>query len=308
MHSRTVLPSLALLLLLLTGAPLHAADSPDISSKQAPAWAADAVWYQIFPDRFRNGDPSNDPTRDSLETPIKPGPDWRISSWTADWYARDTWETALGPDFYRNGVLERRYGGDLQGVLDKLDYLKNLGINALYFNPLFYARSLHKYDGSSYHHIDPNFGPDPKGDFAMFASETSNPATWQWTSADKLFLKLIKEAHARGMKVIIDGVFNHTGRSFFAFQDLLQRQQDSPYKDWYVVTSFDDPSTTRNEFNYKSWWGYKSLPVFASAKNGHDVAPGPKEYHLQRHPPLDGSRGQGQPGQWRGRLAAGCRR
>ena len=264
--------------MLLAASGLFGADASGLPSKQAPAWAADAVWYQIFPDRFRNGDPANDPTRDTLETPIKPGPDWRISSWTADWYARDAWETALGPDFYKNGVLERRYGGDLQGVLDKLDYLKDLGVNALYFNPLFYARSLHKYDGSSYHHIDPNFGPDPKGDFALFDKETSNPATWQWTAADKLFLKVIKEAHARGMKVIIDGVFNHTGRSFFAFKDLLQRQQDSPYKDWYVVTSFDDPATKRNEFDYKAWWGYKSLPVFASARNGHDVAAGPKEY------------------------------
>ncbi|MGZ5552666.1 MAG: alpha-amylase family glycosyl hydrolase, partial [Chthoniobacterales bacterium] len=88
-----------------------------------PPWAAEAVFYQIFPERFRNGDPKNDPTRDSLEIPPAAGPDWKISNWTADWYARDDWEKALGPDFYRHGVFERRYGGDLQGVIDKLGYL-----------------------------------------------------------------------------------------------------------------------------------------------------------------------------------------
>ena len=86
---------------------------------------------------------------------------------------------------------------------------------------------MHKYDGNSYHHIDPNFGPDPAGDFAQIARETSDPATWQWTAGDKLFLKLVKEAHARGMKVILDGVFNHTGRDFFAFKN-LQRQSNRP--------------------------------------------------------------------------------
>ncbi len=266
-----------LLGLVLAVANLAGAEPPVTSSKQVPAWAADAVWYQIFPDRFRNGDPKNDPIRASLETPIKAGKDWRISSWTADWYARDGWEIPLGPSFY-NGVFARRYGGDLQGVLDKLDYLKNLGVNALYFNPLFYARSLHKYDGSSYHHIDPYFGPDPAGDLMLIGKETSDPASWKWTAADRLFLKVVKEAHARGMKVILDGVFNHTGRDFFAFKDLYQKQQESPYKDWYVVNSFDDPATLRNEFDYKGWWGVKSLPVFASAKAGHDMAAGPKTY------------------------------
>lgn len=253
------------------------ADAPNLASKQAPAWADSAVWYQIFPERFRNGDPKNDPTRASLETPVMAGPDWKVSPWTADWYARDAWETAMGPGFYQS-VFDRRYGGDLQGVLDKIPYLADLGVNALYFCPLFYARSLHKYDGNSYHHIDPYFGPDPAGDFALMDQETSNPSTWHWTEADKLFLKVVKAAHARGMHVIMDGVFNHTGRDFFAFKNLREKQADSPYKDWYNVRSFDDPATARNEFDYDGWWGHKTLPVFASAKNGHDMAPGPKEY------------------------------
>src|SRR5882724_6695165 len=170
----------------------------------SPAWATEAVFYQIFPERFRNGDPNNDPTRDSLEQPVAAGPSWKISPWTADWYARDEWEKELGSDFYRYGVFERRYGGDLKGVLDKLDYLSDLGVNAIYFNPLFFSCSLHKYDGNSYHHIDPFFGPDPKSDLALIEKESNDSKTWQWTAADKLFLELLKQCHERGMRVIID--------------------------------------------------------------------------------------------------------
>jgi cyclomaltodextrinase len=238
------------------------------------------VFYQIFPERFRNGDRTNDPTRETLEPPITVPTDWCISNWTADWYAPAAWEKEMGEGFYRT-VFDRRYGGDLQGVLDKLDYLSDLGINCIYFNPLFYSRSLHKYDGNSYHHIDPYFGPDPKGDLALIAKETANPLTWKWTAADKLFLRLIKEAHKRGIRVIIDGVFNHTGRDFFAFQDLRRNQARSRYKDWYVVTSFDDPQTKRNEFSYKSWWGHATLPVFAPSADGKDMFAGPKDYIMQ---------------------------
>ncbi|MDX1547899.1 MAG: hypothetical protein R3247_12970, partial [Rhodothermales bacterium] len=92
----------------------------------AGAWAADAVFYQIFPERFRNGDPANDPTRESLEWHANPPPTWQLSSWTADWYARLPWEEAASENFY-DTVYHRRYGGDLQGVIDKLDYLKELG-------------------------------------------------------------------------------------------------------------------------------------------------------------------------------------
>ena len=125
-----------------------------------------------------------------------------------------------------SGVFDRRYGGDLQGVINKLDYLSELGVNAIYFNPLFYSRSLHKYDGNSYHHIDPFFGPDPQGDLKIIEHEIgSDPRTWRWTAADKLFLDLVRQCHERGMHVIIDGVFNHTGRDFFAFKDIRKNQQ-----------------------------------------------------------------------------------
>ncbi len=243
-----------------------------------PDWVTGAVFYQIFPSRFRNGDPSNDPTRDSLEPPISVPDTWAISPWTGDWYARADWELQEGESFYENGVFNRRYGGDLQGIIDKLDYLQDLGINAIYLNPVFYARSLHKYDASSMHHIDPYFGPDPQGDFELIQKESADPKTWHWTAADKLFLDLIRQAHRRGIRLIIDGVFNHTGRDFFAFADIVEKQEKSEYKDWYIIQSFDDPATDKNEFRYKSWWGFETLPEFSDTPSGDDLHPGPKQY------------------------------
>ncbi|MDR9417337.1 glycoside hydrolase family 13 protein [Gracilimonas sp.] len=224
----------------------------------APEWSKGIVWYQIFPERFRDGDPTNQPDRERARGPEG----WHPTEWTQDWYKRDQWEINHTDDFYAI-VRERRYGGDLQGVIDKLDYLKELGTGGIYFNPVFDAQSMHKYDASYYHHIDRNFGPDPVGDVAMFkAEDPGNPSTWQWTSADSLFLNLIQEAHKRDIKVVIDGVWNHTGTEFWAFQDLVKNQEDSPYKDWYNVLSYDDPATPdTNEFDYEGWWGFKGLPV-----------------------------------------------
>jgi len=245
-----------------------------------PDWVADAVFYQLFPERFRNGDPNNDPTRESLEFPDNMPENWQITPWTQQWYRRSPWEVEMGPNFYENGVFHRRYGGDLQGVLDKLDYLSNLGITAIYFNPLFYARSLHKYDGNSFHHIDPHFGPDPTGDLELMRRETDDPATWHWTTADRLFLKVIHEARQRGLRVILDGVFNHTGRDFFAFADIVRNQQKSNYLDWYNIRQWDDPNTPQNDFKYDCWWGVDTLPEFASNADGTDLHSGPKTYIL----------------------------
>jgi len=242
-----------------------------------PDWAKDVVWYQIFPERFHNGDPANDPTRASLDNPQYVTPEWEVMDWESEWFERADWEKAMGGDF-RSTLQHRRYGGDLQGVIDKLDYLKELGVTGIYFNPLFYANSLHKYDGNSFHHIDPHFGPDPEGDLAIIAEESSNPAEWQWTAADKLFLELLQEAKARDIRVIIDGVWNHTGRDFFAFADIRENSRKSRYARWYNIISFDDPRTARNEFDYHGWWGFKSLPEFAEAASGNNLAPGPKYY------------------------------
>lgn len=240
---------------------IQACSAPNDDMKQysAPEWAEGIVWYQIFPERFRDGDPGNQANRERAKGPEG----WQITKWTQDWYKRDQWEKDYSDDFYAT-VRERRYGGDLQGVIDKLDYLKELGVGAIYFNPVFDAQSMHKYDASYYHHIDRNFGPDPEGDVIQFQSEDpGDPSTWHWTSADSLFLQLIEEAHKRDLKVVIDGVWNHTGTEFWAFQDLVENQETSPYKDWYIVNSFDDPGTPdTNEFDYEGWWGFKGLPVY----------------------------------------------
>ena len=245
-----------------------------------PEWGKSAVWYQIFPERFRNGDPSNDPTRETLEMHFPNVGGWRVTPLTVDYFVRDEWEKAIGESFYENGVFHRRYGGDLQGVIDKLDYLQQLGVTALKLNPVFYGRSQHKYDGNSFHHIDPNFGPDPEGDFEIIRNggETADPATWQWTAADKLFLELIKKAHERGIKVVIDGVFNHTGRDFFAFRDIRINGEKSPYADWFTIQSFDDPGTRRNELRVTGWAGFFTLPEFRNNEDGTDLHAGPKQY------------------------------
>ena len=254
-------------------------DSPGFDPNETvPDWAADAIFYQIFPERFANGDPSNDPTWESLEYRESVPQSWQVSPWTGDWYARADWEREAGPDFYEDGVFHRRYGGDLQGVIDRLPYLQDLGVNVLYFNPIFYARSLHKYDGNTYHHVDPYFGPDPEGDLAMIEAEDALSGEWIWTSADRLFLTLLNEAHAHGIRVIIDGVWNHTGRDFFAFQDIVRNQEDSPYRDWYIINEFDDPATSENEFDYEGWWGVETLPLFADTEDGTDLHEAPKAY------------------------------
>jgi glycosidase len=228
-----------------------------------PSWAKDAIWYQIFVERFRNADPSNDPTLSDIEGswPHAQPEGWGPTPWTHDWYRQEPWAEATGQDFYFT-VQIRRYGGDLQGVIDELDYLKDLGVTALYLNPVNDAPSLHKYDARNYRHIDCNFGPDPRGDEARIAAEDPlDPATWGWTAADSLFLALVDEVHRRGMRIIVDYSWNHTGITFWAWKDLIENQQDSPYADWYEIERFDDPATPdTNEFAYSGWEDVKEMP------------------------------------------------
>lgn len=248
---------------------------PDADTNvNVPLWAKEAVWYQIFPERFRNGDARNDPTVSDLRGswPHEEPAAWSISPWISDWYKLQPWEQT-GKGFYYHAQL-RRYGGDLQGVIDKLEYLQDLGINAIYFNPLFESPSLHKYDATLYHHIDNNFGPDPEGDRKIWESENpADPATWQWTSADKLFLKLLQEARKRGMRVIIDGVFNHVGMTFWAFEDVKKNGIQSKYKEWFTIKRYDDPATPENEFDYEGWYGVRELPELREDKNGLVAGP-----------------------------------
>ena len=280
---------------------VEANQTGDDTGSNIPEWAHDAVWYQIFPERFRNGDPSNDPVPERIGDPHSwdlGAPDgWEISPWTGDWYQRADWEQRVGPDFY-DFVFTRRYGGDLQGVIDKLDYLDQLGVNVIYFNPLFDAVSLHKYDASHYHHIDRHFGPDPEGDLEIMKQEDpADPDTWQWTSADRLFLELLEEARNRDIRIVLDGVWNHVGRDFWAFRDLLDHGEHSPYAEWFKITEFDDQY--EDGFDYQGWWGYKGLPEFTEV--GENLHPEVKEHILavtERWMAPDGDSGRGIDG-WR---------
>lgn len=167
-----------------------------------PSWVYDAVFYQIFPERFANGDTANDP----------PGV--------------EPWGGRPGSGNY--------FGGDLKGILDNLDYISSLGVNALYLNPIFEARSNHKYNATDYMRIDPAFGDTQ-------------------TLED-----LIDACHERGIRIILDGVFNHTGVDFFAFADVKEKGPRSPYRNWYNFHGF--PVGSVNNPNYDCWWGYGSLP------------------------------------------------
>ena len=227
-------PSLGVLLLsaaALTAGPV-AADLPpqpaDASpaattstvTPAVPAWAADAAWYQVFVPRFANGDPANDPPNT-----------W---PWTADWCRQPPDNP---PD--RVELYFRRYGGDLAGLRSKLDYLQALGVNTLYLNPVFAAPSEDKYDTADYRHIDDTLGQ--AGARKALTGETADPATWRWSASDRLFLDLLADAHRRGLRVVIDGVFNHAGRDFWAFADVRRHGEASPYADWFEITDFGPP-------------------------------------------------------------------
>ncbi len=249
----------------------------------APAWTQEAIWYQIFVERFRNGDTSNDP-RPLDMIGAYPGfvPDnWSVTPWGHDWYKREAWQKDMNVDGFYARIQARRFGGDLQGVWDKIDYIQSLGINAVYFNPLNDAPSLHKYDARNYRHIDRNFGPDPDGDIKIIATETpSDPSTWKWTAADSLFLQIVDALHQSGIRVILDYSWNHTGTEFFALQDIQQQGKASPYYDWFNIIALDDPSTPENEFEFEGWAGTTTLAVVDKAISPADDEEMPFEGNL----------------------------
>jgi glycosidase len=242
-----------------------------------PEWSKGVVWYQIFPERFSNGDPRNDPkaTDQNGAYPFDDSSEFQIHPWTSDWYQLQPYEQKNGKNIWFN-LQRRRYGGDLQGVINKLDYIQSLGVDAIYLTPVFWSPSSHKYDALCYHHVDPSFGPDPEGDKKLIATEDPlNPEKWVWTKADRLVLQLIGEVHKRKMRIIFDGVFNHIGVKSFAFQDVEKNQQASPYKDWFTVQSWRD-SAKGTPFRYKGWFGVRTLPEFKEDSTG--IVHGPKEY------------------------------
>ena len=225
-----------------------------------PAWAEGAVMYQIFVDRFRNGDPSNDVL--SGEYRYEGKPVVQVKNWSAP----------PGEDGFR-----QFYGGDLQGVIDKLDYLQNLGVDAIYLNPIFLSPSSHKYDTQDYEHIDPHFGKIVRDQAAGGRSRSNRKAARylkrvtspeNLAASDRLFAKLVKQAHARGIRVILDGVFNHCG-SFHRWMDAekiyeqlpggrkgARASKRSPYVPFFHFTQEAWP----NNSSYDAWWDFKTLP------------------------------------------------
>ena len=209
---------------------------------ETPDWAKDAIWYQIMVDRFRNGDPATDPQ------PRR--------SWTAPWYEPMLDEGIDGQSFYEWYVFSRLFGGDLVGLSERLDYLKELGVNALYLNPVFQSESHHKYNATNFVHIDEHYGGGLDYKHAEAHENLLDPNTWSFTQSDRAFLDFLKLAKSKGFRVIIDGVFNHVGTRHPAFRDVEANGQASPYADWFDVTSWEP-------FEYEGWAGFGELPVFA---------------------------------------------
>ena len=233
-----------------------------IPGYKTPEWAKGAVMYQIYVDRFYNGDPKNDVLTDEYRY---------IGANTVkveDW---NKYPDAMG--------VREFYGGDLQGVLDKMDYLQDLGIDVIYFNPLFVSPSNHKYDIQDYDYIDPHFGkivmdegellqPGQENRFATrYINRVSNKANLE--ASNELFAEVVKEAHRRGIKVILDGVFNHCG-SFNKWMDRERIyenaegyekgayvEESSPYHNYFA---FHHQAAWPYNHNYDGWWGHDTLP------------------------------------------------
>jgi cyclomaltodextrinase / maltogenic alpha-amylase / neopullulanase len=172
-----------------------------------PEWVKDAVFYQIFPDRFaRSG---------SVAKPSNLEP----------------WDSPPTTHGFK--------GGDLLGIIEHLDYLQELGVNALYLNPVFQSTANHRYHTYDYYHVDPMLG----GNDALGS--------------------LVNAVHQRGMHVILDGVFNHASRGFFQFNDILENGPASPYLDWFYITGWPlHAYETSRKPNYGAWWGLHALPKF----------------------------------------------
>ena len=234
--------------------------APGFSS---PEWAKGAVMYQIYVDRFANGDLSNDVT--DREYMYINEPVWHIHDWTKFPDAMD---------------VRNFYGGDLQGVLDHLDYLQDLGVDAIYLNPIFVSPSNHKYDIQDYDYVDPHYGKIVKDEgWPLPEWEKSNTAASKYIcrvtdkenleASNAFFISFVEEIHRRGMKVILDGVFNHCG-SFNKWMDaerIYEHQpgyekgafvsEHSPYRHFFKF--YSDNGWPYNG-DYDGWWGHKTLP------------------------------------------------
>lgn len=230
-----------------------------------PGWAKGAVMYQIFTDRFYNGDKSNDV--ETNEYYYIGGYSQKVDDW-------NKYPATMG--------VREFYGGDLQGVIDKLDYLQDLGVEVLYFNPLFVSPSNHKYDIQDYDYIDPHYGkivsdggevlPEGVTDNCQATKYQKRTTDYKNLEAsNQLFIELVEELHKRGMKIILDGVFNHCG-SFNKWMDrerVYEKQEDyapgayvspeSPYRSYFRFFK-EEPENWPYNYNYDGWWGHDTLP------------------------------------------------
>ena len=317
--------------------------SKDIQLFNVPNWAKEAIWYNIFPDRFYNGNHYNDPIFNEFgPEAFKPNRlheqnfveeyRWEKSNnvishfdrnrWTSDFREQVIWEKLGEREIDYSLKYARMYGGDLQGIKEKIPYMKELGINAVWLNPVFFSYQNHKYGANDFRHISPDFGTiktsgsthgveinrnnkygnksyvDVLGNKATTSSElkllevnlkgenrgkngygeTEDPATWVWTESDLIMVDLIKEFHKNGIRVIFDGVFNHSSSEHWTFNMVLADGENSKYKDWYKFTDFgqhvpitDDMSdeqafetliANRKRTIYNAWGGFDSLPEF----------------------------------------------
>lgn len=242
--------------------PKHFYDFRIIPGYKTPDWAKGAVYYQIFVDRFAAGNSSNnvvDREYIYINEPVNP---------VNDWYK---YPATMG--------VSEFYGGDLKGVLGKLDYLQDLGVEVLYLNPIFVSPSNHKYDTQDYDYVDPHFtliqedGGEALADGDM---DNSHATKYKKRVTDKVnleasnafFAKFVEEVHKRGMKVILDGVFNHCG----SFNKWLDRERlyesssdyekgayvdaDSPYRSFFKFREDEWPYNVK----YDGWWGHDTLP------------------------------------------------
>jgi cyclomaltodextrinase / maltogenic alpha-amylase / neopullulanase len=183
----------------------------DTATITTPDWVKHAVFYQIFPDRFARSQES--------PKPLHRAPIWE------DWDASPT--------------LQGYKGGDLWGVLERLDYIQALGCNAIYFTPIFQSACNHRYHTHDYYQIDPILG------------------------GNGAFKALLDAAHQRGMKIVLDGVFNHCSRGFYFFNDILENGPYSPWVDWFYIEGWPlAPYTGDLPANYQGWFGNRALPVF----------------------------------------------
>lgn len=229
-----------------------------------PGWAKGAVMYQIYVDRFLNGDPTND---------VVTGEYHYIGDKSVQVEQWNKIPAVMG--------VREFYGGDLQGIMNKLDYLQDLGVEVIYLNPIFVSPSNHKYDCQDYDYVDPHYGRivEDCNEGILLGDDDDNSHAWKYIkrvtdkknleASNELFAKLTAEIHRRGMKIILDGVFNHCG-SFNKWMDrerIYENQEgypkgayvsaDSPYRNFF---SFNDPNAWPYNTSYDGWWAHDTLP------------------------------------------------